>query len=122
MGKQSGKRPSSAGINVPNVKDAGEIQAGSTVNDGDGQDGSVGLEASGDVGAESKADSSGLVTLGDFESIIKGHNSIVRSDIINRAWHPEAAAGANVQTNVSDVPLLEGKAAFQLSTGEIVEL
>jgi hypothetical protein len=122
MGKQSGKRHASTGNPLPNVEVNGQIEASPTVNNGDGQDGSVGLEASGNDSAESQALDTGLVSLGDFESIIRGHNSVVRADIINRAWHPEAAAGANVQTNVSDVPLLEGNASYQLSTGEIVEL
>jgi hypothetical protein len=122
MGKQSGKRHTSAGNPVSDVKDNGQVEASPTVNNGNGQDGSVGLEASGNDIAEGQKVDSGLVTLSDFESIIKGHNSVVRADIINRAWHPEAAVGANVQTNVSDVPLLEGKASYQLSTGEIVEL
>jgi hypothetical protein len=111
-----------AGNALLNGESAGQAEAVPTVNNGNWQDGSVGLEASGNDIAESQKVDSGLVRLGDIESIIKGHNSIVRSDIINRAWHPEAAAGANVQTNVSDVPLLEGKASYQLSTGEIVEL
>jgi hypothetical protein len=122
MGKQSGKRHASAGNTIPNGEGIGQVEASPTVNDGNGQDGSIGLEASGNDSAEGEKVDSGLVTLGDFESIIKGHNSIIRTDIINRAWHPKAAAGANVQTNVSDVPLLEGKASYQLSTGEIVEL
>jgi hypothetical protein len=122
MGKQSGKRRTSTGNPVPNGQDAGQVETVATVSDGDGQDGSVGLETSGVIPAESKTDSTGLVTLGDFESIIKAHNSFIRPDVIARAWHPEAAAGASLQTNLSDVPLLEGKASYQLSTGEIVEL
>jgi hypothetical protein len=122
MGKQSGKRRTSAGNPISDVKANGQVEASPTVNDGNGQDGATGLEASGNDSTKGEKVDSGLVKLGDFESIIKGHNSIIRTDIINRAWHPKAAAGANVQTNVSDVPLLEGKASYQLSTGEIVEL
>jgi hypothetical protein len=122
MGKQSGKRRTSAGNTVPNGQDAGQVEAVPTVGDGNGQDGATGLEASGVVLREGKTHEAGLVAIGDLESIIKAHNAIIRGDVISRAWHPEAPAGANLQTNISDVPMLEGKAAYQLSTGEIVEL
>lgn len=84
--------------------------------DGDRQVGGTGLEASGNADREGETDYSGLV------EIVKTHNEKVRADIINRAWHPEATEGANIQTIISDVPVLEGKAAYQLSTGVIIEV
>jgi hypothetical protein len=122
MGKLTLKRLIGAGNALLNGEGFGQVEAEPTVNDGNGQDGSTGIEASRNDSTESKAHVSGLVTISDLEIIIQAHNSSVRSDIINRAWHPEVSAGANVQTNVSDVPLLEGKASYQLSTGEIVVL
>jgi hypothetical protein len=116
MGKQSGKRHASAGNPISNVKADGKVEADAELSHGDGDAGEAGIETSGNDIGQSETDYAGLVEL------VKSHNETVRSDIINRAWHPEAKEGSNIQTNLSDVPVLEGKASYQLSTGEIVEI
>jgi hypothetical protein len=116
MGKLTHKGLISAGNTLLNGKDTGQAEADAELGNGNGATGETGIEASGNIAGQSKTDYAGLVEL------VKSHNESVRPDIINRAWHPEAKEGSNIQTNLSDVPVLEGKASYQLSTGEIVEI
>jgi hypothetical protein len=149
MGKQSGKRHASTGNAVPNVEANGQIEASATVNDGNGQAGADGIEASGNVDAEGEKVISGLVGLEKtrpvwekaaaiaindaftFDALVNAvtaHNEECRIDLVSRAFHPKGK-GENwketdvwIGTNCADVPVLQGKASYQLSTGEIVEI
>jgi hypothetical protein len=101
---------------IPDGKADGKGEVNTELSNGDGETGGTGLEASGNADTKGKISYSGLVGL------VQSHNEKLRPDIINRAWHPEATEGANIQTIISDVPVLQGKAAYQLSTGEIIEV
>jgi hypothetical protein len=114
MGKLTLKGRGRQGKAISDGKDAGEVEVNAEFSHGDGETSRAGLEASGNADTKGKISYSGLVGL------IQSHNEKVRPDIINRAWHPEATEGANIQTIISDVPVLQGKAAYQLSTGEII--
>lgn len=116
MGKQSGKRYASAGNSVPNAEAHGQVEVSPAINDGNGTTGETGITASGNANGKSETGLQQLV------SLVTKHNESYRADVINRAWHPDAEDGANIQTNLSDVPVLKGKTSYQLSTGEIVEL
>jgi hypothetical protein len=128
MGKQSGKRRTSAGSTVPNGQNAGQVEAVATVSDGNRQDGAAGLEASGDDSTENETHDTGLVTYAELVAIVVKHNETNETALISRAFHPDGK-GENwketdmwIGTNYADVPVLNGKASYQLSTGEIVEL
>ena len=55
----------------------------------------------------------------DWDGIVK----VIRAEkrIVVRVWHP-TPRGTTVETNKSEVIVLKGYAAYQLSTGEIIKL
>lgn len=116
---KSKPRPRNA---VSDVKANGQIEGDDAGSAGDGQAGTVGLAVSGNAGTESQKDYSELV------AIVVAHNKNGDKPLISRVWHPEGQGetwketSMWIGTNYADVPVLNGKASYQLSTGEIIEL
>lgn len=97
-----------------NTNDAGSpnsVPAGVPDVSGDGQVGSDGK----DQASENNGRGQRISWLGLVEAVQ------AESGLVSTAWHPEAEADV-ISTNASDVRVIAGEPAYQLSTGEIVTL
>lgn len=116
MGNFASKRHGRQGKPVQDAAIVAETESRDADDNGNGQ-------ASADR-VELPADSSGQVEAGyaAFTGLIQAHNLSYRSDMIVRAWFPDAKEGASIATICSDVEVLQGDASYQLTTGEIIAL
>lgn len=111
MGTITGKRRGRQRKVVPDVEVNGQSEIKPTVVSGDGQVSSDGK----DQATENNGRSQGVSWLGLVEAVQ------AESGLVSTAWHPEAEADV-ISTNASDVRVLAGEPAYQLSTGEIITL
>lgn len=121
MGKLTLKGLIGAGNALLNGQDAGQAKTGVTVDNGNGDAGERPIEVSTISVRESE-----VFSRDKLIALIVEHNDQPKNAIISRAWHPDSKTNdlfcEVIGSNYADVPLLVGKASYQLSTGEIVDI
>lgn len=70
-------------------------------------------------GSQPTAKANGISKKVDWRGLVDAVNA--HSGIVSTAWHPEPKSEL-IGTNASDVRVLVGEPAYQLSTGEIIAL
>lgn len=96
---------------ISNVGAADQVETSPTINNGHGQDSASGTHAP----AQSSRAGEGL-SLNELIKLVQNCD-----DLIATAWHPDAVQDT-INTNKSDVRLLKGDPAYQLSSGKIIKL
>lgn len=111
MGKLTSTRSGGQGKTFPDAQTINQSQPSAHLNDGIGETSERGLEVSAVAIRESKG-----ISWTELVDKVKAEKAIVAT-----CWHPNATEKV-ISTNASDVRVLVGKPAYQLSTGEIVKL
>lgn len=117
MAKQSSKRYAGTRNALPNAQDNRQAESDNADSTGNGQVGGIGLEKSRNNGTESQK-----ISFNEMVALIVDHNACYRTDLVSRAWFPEASESQWIGTNCADVPVLDGDAGYTLTTGERINL
>lgn len=96
---------------IPNAGDVKQSAIDTANGNGNGQDSAARTEPQ----AKSDGQGEGCSWL-ELVDKVKSHDGL-----ISMAWHPSGET-ESISTNASDVRVLVGDAAYQLSTGEIISL
>lgn len=112
MENQPGKRRGRPPRAIPPVDVGAEVQDSSASPIGDGEIGEPGIGAQEDDAAEGQ----GIDWLGLMALVHEEKQQIVR------CWHPEPKGELAQLKNGSNIEVLVGETAYQLTTGEIIAL
>ena len=104
---------------VDNANHDGKNTSNDATSNGNGQTSAAGIGLPTQPTREKSGVSRSLVEL---TNIIIEHNLKHRQDVIVRAWHPSIDKEKTIDTNASDVQLLVGESAYQLSTGKVIKV
>lgn len=116
MDEQSRPRRGRPRAAIPVAETDKQIGSDIAQESGNGPASEAGTEVSTDVVGTSKA-SNGLVSFEELSEIARNEwRQVVR------IWHPEAKDSLILHKNGSGIEVLKGDAAYQLTTGEVVEV